>query len=61
MARVIRCTVPKCPAFLLEGVSRPPEKWIMMEHIGPLCPFHGKAFIVGVAAMNSRQTAEVES
>ena len=61
MARVIRCTVPKCPAFLLEGVSRPPEKWIMIEHIGPLCPFHGKAFIVACAVDNARTTPAVFS
>jgi hypothetical protein len=60
MARVIRCTVPKCPAFLLEGIT-PREKWIMIEHIGPLCTFHGKSFIVGIAAAEARQVAEVES
>ena len=53
MARVIKCSIPKCPAFLLEGIH-PPEKWAMVEVIGPLCPHHARVFFTGLAAQHLR-------
>ena len=60
MARVIRCTSPKCPAYRLEGVT-PPEKWAMVEPLGPMCPLHACVFFTGLAADLAHNHSEVLS
>jgi hypothetical protein len=60
MARVIRCTIPKCPARLIEGVS-PTKGWQPVEALGPLCPHHARVFFTGLAASLAHNHAEVLS
>lgn len=50
----VKCAVPRCRERLYKNAPPPPEKWFLIEAVGTLCPFHGKLFIVGAAAMHSK-------
>jgi hypothetical protein len=61
--KTVKCCIPKCPASITTPGPRLAEKdkWIVIDHIGPMCPFHGKTFMVGVASPAFAVACEVAS